>query len=68
MRCDLQMLMQVYDKLVKCDELLPVAANEVRRLLPSSKLLHLISLHEGLGPTGLSMAQSTTCTTCHPRC
>ncbi len=24
-----QMLMQVYDKLVKCDELLPVAANEV---------------------------------------
>ena len=30
MRPILQMLMQVYDKLVKCDELLPVAANEVR--------------------------------------
>ena len=30
MRSTLQMLMQVYDKLVKCDELLPVAANEVR--------------------------------------
>ena len=30
MRSILQMLMQVYDKLVKCDELLPVAANEVR--------------------------------------
>ena len=29
MQSTLQMLMQVYDKLVKCDELLPVAANEV---------------------------------------
>ncbi len=25
-----QMLMEVYDKLTKCDELLPVAANEAR--------------------------------------
>ncbi len=29
LRLHVQMLMEVYDRLVKCDELLPVAANEV---------------------------------------
>ena len=31
-----QMLMEVYDRLVKCDELLPVAANEVSAIKSSS--------------------------------
>ena len=59
----LQMLMEVYDKLVKCDELLPVAANEVRDCCTPSKLLHLMG-HEALGCSNLRMVQSADCTAC----